>query len=250
MTHGKNNPSQTSCLLYWGICGDTPCPSARTETETSKMVSKTCFFPTTVTFSASLFGFCTMFKLFVAFSVMSLKFLLCPIWGNSVESPRLGATRTGTLQRWESQAWINAPSPLCFCYSCLSTFPPCACLPHLSLHFHLFCLWLLLFSVCRPQNRKPCRAHIGTRTHIWQQETHKHIHAHAHAHMYSRAWAWYTWTRGWRLWCTLANVGGRLGWFTSSPNDYFMSGWEEEQRGGGVAALLSALALLFQPFFK
>lgn len=68
--------------------------------------------------------------------------------------------------------------------------------------------------------------------------------------MYSRAWAWYTWTRGWRLWCTLANVGRRLGWFTSSPNDYFMSGWEEEQRGGGVAALLSALALLFQPFFQ
>lgn len=64
-------------------------------------------------------------------------------------------------------------------------------------------------------NPEACRpTHTGF--HILHTWTH-HIHIHGHV---------------WHFWCTLANVERWLGWITTAPNDYFMSGWEEEQRGG------------------
>lgn len=142
--------------------------------------------------------------------------------------------RTSSMAKVAVRVSNAPPSPLSFCYSYLSTSPPHAGLPRLSLYFDLFA-GLLLFSVLPTAEQKTMsHAHRDAGTHLHNRKRISITHTHTHLH--PGLMPWYTWARCWRLWSTLANVEGRLGWSTSSPNDYFMSGWEEEQRGGGEAA--------------
>lgn len=66
----------------------------------------------------------------------------------------------------------------------------------------------------------------------WQNHTFLTADTHIHIHrvpdiVYMNTP--HTRTHSWHLWCTLANVERRLGWITTTPNDYFMSGWEESR---------------------
>lgn len=129
-------------------------------------------------------------------------------------------------------------------YSCLS----------LSLLRVFLCLFrysylflvLLLFSTCQPQNRKPCHANCLTQKHTsakavvlteprfecWRTQTCIYRVPNT---VYTNTHYTHTPTPFWLIWCTLANVERRLGWITTTSNDYFMSGWKGEQRGGQKA---------------
>lgn len=101
----------------------------------------------------------------------------------------------------------------------------------------------LIFYYLAPVDRRT--GNLVMRT-IWRRNTHTHTryswknhtlpNADACRPPYTGFQILYTWTHdththkhSWRFWCTLANVERRMSWITTTPNDYFMSGWEEEQ---------------------
>lgn len=161
--------------------------------ESTAGVQKHLFFSTMGTFSSSFFLVLSHSLIVVVlFSLTSLKFLLCPTWGKS----------SGTSPAWrpvdfhtETKVVVSvssAPSPLFFCYSYLSVSPPRARPPRLSLYFDMF-TGLLLFSVRRPQNTRPCHAHIGTQTHIYTTgNIFLNTHTHSHTYTHLGLMPWYT----------------------------------------------------------